>query len=123
MADPRHSLGREAERQVAAWLSSHGWRILAERHRSAAGELDLVALDAARVLVAVEVRFRRSARSGSAVESVNPDKVRRLRSALSAYTRANPIDHRGLRVDLVAVIPGPEPRTWRLSRIPGVDGW
>lgn len=123
MADPRQTLGREAERQVAAWLSSHGWRILAERHRSAAGELDLVALDAARVLVAVEVRFRRSARSGSAVESVNPDKVRRLRSALSAYTRANPIDHRGLRVDLVAVIPGPEPRTWRLSRIPGVDGW
>jgi putative endonuclease len=123
MADPRHALGRLAERRVASWLSASGWRVLAERHRSGGAEIDVVALDPDRVLVAVEVRLRRSGHSGDAVESVRPEKVVRLRSALSAYARATPIDHRGLRVDLVAVSPGPEPRTWRLRRLPGVDAW
>lgn len=123
MADPRHTLGRKAEQRVASWLSASGWRILAERHRSAGAEMDVVALDPGGVLVAVEVRLRRSGRSGDAVESVRPEKVVRLRSALARYARAMPIDHHGLRVDLVAVSPGPEPRTWRLRRMPGVDAW
>lgn len=123
MADPRHELGRQAERRVATWLSANGWRILAERHRSGGGEIDVVALDPNRILVAVEVRLRRSGRSGNAIESVRAEKVVRLRSALTAYARATPIEHRGLRVDLVAMSPGPEPRTWRLRRLPGVDGW
>ena len=82
-----------------------------------------MALDPHRVLVAVEVRLRRSGRSGNAVESVREEKVVRLRSALTAYARATPIEHHGLRVDLVAMSPGPEPRTWRLRRLPGVDAW
>ena len=116
-------LGRQAERRVAGWLSEAGWRILGERYRSGFAEIDLVALDPDHVLVAVEVRLRRSGRSGQAIESIQPDKVRRLRTALTAYARITPIDHRGLRVDLVAVSPGPEPRTWRLTRLPGVDAW
>ncbi len=116
-------LGLQAERRVADWLSEAGWRILGERHRSGTAEIDLVALDPDHVLVAVEVKLRRSGRSGQAIESVQADKVRRLRAALAAYARATPIDHRGLRVDLVAVSPGPEPRTWRLTRLPGVDAW
>lgn len=123
MADPRHALGLQAEGRVASWLSQGGWQILGRRHRSGAAEIDLVALDPDHVLVAVEVRLRRSGRSGHAIESVQPEKVRRLRSALIAYARVTPIDHRGLRVDLVAVSPGPEPRTWRLTRLPGVDAW
>jgi putative endonuclease len=123
VADPRHALGLQAERRVADWLSEAGWQILGERHRSGFAEIDLVALDPNHVLVAVEVKLRRSGRSGEAIESVQPDKVRRLRTALTAYARTTPIDHRGLRVDLVAVSPGPEPGTWRLTRLPSVDAW
>ncbi|RPH36193.1 MAG: YraN family protein [Chloroflexi bacterium] len=123
MGDPRHALGRQAERRVASWLSASGWRILAQRNRSGGAEIDVVALDPDRILVAVEVRLRRSGRSGEAVESVRPEKVLRLRTALTAYARVTPIAHHGLRVDLVAVSPGPEPRTWRLRRLPGVDAW
>jgi putative endonuclease len=123
MGDPRHVLGRAAERRVAEWLGAHGWRILAERHRSAAGEIDLLALDATGCLVAVEVKLRRSGRAGSGTESVQPHRVRRLRGALTAYSRATSIAHRGLRVDVVAVSPGAEPGTWRFTRLPGVDAW
>jgi putative endonuclease len=123
MADPRHVLGRQAERAVAGWLAASGWRILAERHRTAEGEIDLVALDVERRLVAVEVRLRRSPRAGAAVESVRAEHLRRVRAALLAYARGAAVAHDGLRVDLVTVTPGPEPRTWRLNRLPGVDAW
>ena len=35
--------GRRAERRAAWWLRLHGWRILGQRLRVAAGEVDLVA--------------------------------------------------------------------------------
>jgi putative endonuclease len=123
VANPRHVLGREAERSVARWLEAHGWQVIEERHRSAAGEIDLLALDAGHCLVAVEVRFRSSARAGSALESVSPRHLRRVRTTLTAYARRSTIPHRGVRVDLVAVSPGPHSGTWRLVRVPGVDAW
>jgi putative endonuclease len=123
VGDPRHVLGQEAERRVAGWLVGSGWRILAERHRSAGGEIDLLALDPADWLVAVEVKLRRTGRAGLAVEAVTPVAVRRRRAALAAYARTERVAHRGLRVDVVTVSPGPEPGTWRLARMAGVDGW
>jgi putative endonuclease len=120
MADPRHDLGRAAERAVAKWLSSNDWRILATRYRSPEGEVDLVALDPGRCLVGVEVRLRRSGRAGDPFASVQPRHLRRVSSALTTFARAAEIPHIGVRVDLVAVVPGPRPRTWRLTRLPAV---
>jgi putative endonuclease len=112
-----------AERRVATWLATYGWRILAQRHRSAAAEVDLLALDPTGCLVAIEVKFRRSGRTGLAAESVTPAAVRRRRAALAEYARVERVEHRGLRVDVVTVSPGCEPRTWRLARLAGVDQW
>jgi putative endonuclease len=123
VANPRHVLGRQAERSVARWLEGHGWQVLEQRHRSAAGEIDLLALDSDRCLVAVEVRLRTSVRAGSALESVSSWHLRRVRSTLTAYARRTSVPHRGVRVDLVAVSPGPESGTWRLVRVPGADAW
>lgn len=123
MPDPRHELGRAAERAVADWLTAQEWRILAARHRSSEGEIDLVALDPDRCLVGVEVRLRSTGRAGDAVASMRPRHLRRVSAALVAFARAEAIRHDGLRVDLVAVVPGPRPRTWRLTRVPAVDGW
>jgi len=44
-------------------------------------------------------------------------------AALVAFARTEAIPHDGLRVDLVAVGPGPRSRTWRLTRLPAVDAW
>ncbi|MEO8245635.1 MAG: YraN family protein [Chloroflexota bacterium] len=125
MGDPRHELGGRGEDAVARWLTSAGWRVLARRWRVPEGELDIVALDDAGTLVAVEVRARRSARAGTAAESVDRRHVLRLRAALRRYAaEASPV-HAGLRVDLVTLAPANEgagPR-WRATRLEAIDGW
>jgi putative endonuclease len=121
MADPRHRLGLEAEAVVAAQLVSAGWLVLARRHRAADGELDLVCLDPGMVLVGVEVRARRSARSGSAIESVDRRKVARLRAGLMAYATRERPRYRGIRLDLVTVERAEI--GWRMVRHEGIDAW
>ena len=49
--------GRKAERRAAWWLRLHGWRILGERLRVAAGEVDLVARRG-RIVAFIEVKWR-----------------------------------------------------------------
>ena len=122
MGDPRHVLGLAAEEAVAAWLTAAGWRMLARRARSAGGgEVDLVALDPGRVLVAVEVRARRTARAGPAATSVDARRVARLGRTLAALGATCGEPHRGLRIDLVTVEPAAEGvGRWRLSRLPGI---
>ena len=121
MGNQRHEIGERAERVVSDWLAGRGWTVLARRWRSPAGELDLVCVDTERRLVGVEVRFRRSARSGSAVESVTARHRARLRAALVAFALAHRVAHRGLRTDLVAVTPDGD--RLRLARHPGIDAW
>lgn len=109
---------------MAGWLTRSGWSILDRRARAGAGgEVDLLALDTAGTLVAVEVRARRTERTGAAATTVDQRRIRRLEATLVAYAAAAATRHRGLRVDLVTVEPaaGPE-RGWRLTRIAGVGG-
>lgn len=122
MGHPSHELGRSAEDAVADWLGGLGWTVLARRHRDRdGGEVDLLAVDPGFVLVAVEVRARRSGRAGSAAESVDRRRTARLARTLSAYARTERRPHTGLRIDLVVVEPmaGPANR-WRLRRLPDI---
>ncbi len=121
MGDPRHDFGRDAERLVERWLADTGWRVLARRWRVPEGELDLVCIDPAEWLVAVEVRARRSARAGSPVESMGARHIARLRAALSRYARDYAPVHRGIRIDLVSVMPTAAGDLWRLRRLAAVD--
>ena len=84
--------------------------------------MDLVARDPAGILVAVEVRARRSARTGAAVTTVDRRRVTRLGRTLAAYASDESIAHRGLRVDLVTVEPDAATGDlWLLRRTPGVE--
>ena len=123
MADPRHALGLELEAAVAAWLEQAGWTIVARRARSTTGgEVDVVAIDRESFLVAVEVRARRTARTGAAATTVDRRRVDRLRRTLASVAGSTRTPHRGLRVDLVTAEPIPgSVGAWRLSRIPGID--
>src|SRR5438552_18109596 len=103
MTDPRHALGLRAEALVAERLGVMGWRILARRWKVSEGELDLVAVDPLGTLVGLEVRGRRSARSGSALESVDRRHLARLRAALVRYAISEPVAHLALRLDLVTL--------------------
>lgn len=121
MPDPRHVLGLRAEAEVARALEARGWRVLARRWRAPEGELDLVCLDPGGVLVAIEVRARRSPRTGAAAETVSRTRVARLRRALLRFASEHPTPHRDLRLDLVCVEPVAD--GWRARRRPAIDAW
>ncbi len=77
------SLGAIGEDAVLAWYERHGYRLIVRNWRCGKlGELDLV-LEGARLhrplLVFCEVKTRSSARFGSALEAITPEKARRLR--------------------------------------------
>lgn len=121
MGDPRHDLGRAAEAAVAAWLTHAGWRIVERRARSATGgEVDLVAVDPGRSLVAIEVRARRTRRTGEAAVTVDARRVARLGRTLAAVGAQGRHSHRALRIDLVTVEPSATPGRWSLVRVPGI---
>jgi putative endonuclease len=121
MADPRHDLGLTAEAAVAGWLTDAGWRIVERRARSATGgEVDIVAIDPERTLVAVEVRARRTRRAGEAALTVDQRRVMRLRRTLASIAADRRRGHRALRIDLVTVEPAGQPGRWRLVRVPGI---
>lgn len=123
MPDPRHALGIAAEDAVTAWLVRCGWRMIARRRRwPGGGEIDIVALDPCGVLVAVEVRARRTRRTGHAAATIDERRVARLGGTLGAMAATLGIPHTGLRIDLVIAEPlaGPSERAWRLARIPGL---
>lgn len=106
---------------VARALERAGWQVLARRWRVPEGEIDLVCLDPAGVLVAVEVRARGSARAGGAVESVDRQHLLRLRRALARFVVTAPCGRRELRIDLVAV--ERSVGRWRATRYPGIGTW
>src|SRR5688500_16250178 len=122
MGDPRHDLGLAAEQAVADWLEASGWRIMARRHRSrSGGEVDLIGLDPAGVLVAIEVRARRAGRAGHGSERIGPRRTARSGRTLAAYAVDSRVVHVGLRTALVSAssLPGPVAR-WLLRRVPNI---
>lgn len=123
MPNPRHALGERAEEAAVRWLVVCGWTILARRWRCSEGELDLVARDPELVLVAVEVKLRRTGRAGSPLESIDLRRLRRLRAALGRFVaEVHEPTPAGLRVDLVALRKADD-GGWRLNHHRGIDAW
>jgi putative endonuclease len=108
--DPRHELGRRGEDLAARHLEELGYRVVERNLLNAMGELDLVALDGATVVV-VEVKTRR--RSGRApAEAVNFRKQRQLTKAASLFLKSRRWLERSARFDVVEVLclPGAAPQ-------------
>ena len=107
----RRALGRRGEALAEAHLRRLGFRILARNLHGRHAELDLLALEG-KTLCFVEVRSRRGRDFGSAAESIDRRKQRRLALAATwvlAQRRLPP--HDALRFDVVAIdTSGPTPR-------------
>lgn len=105
-------LGHRAEMQAAWALRLKGYRILAVRHRTRLGEIDLVARRGDTVAI-VEVKARATVEA--AVAAVTPTSQRRIEAAADLWLARQP-DHArlSLRFDIVAV------RPWRWpAHLPG----
>ncbi|MGB5101723.1 MAG: YraN family protein [Steroidobacteraceae bacterium] len=96
-------LGRRGEDLALQHLEARGLRLLERNYRCKGGEIDLVMLDGA-TLVLIEVRSRSSADYGGAAASVGAGKQRRFTLAARHLMLTRP-DFRKLaaRFDVVAV--------------------
>lgn len=103
--------GLAAETICAWWLRLHGYRIVARRHRTPVGEIDLVARRC-HVIAFVEVKARVDS---AALAAPTIRQRRRIVRAAQAFLQRRPrLAHLDPRFDVIAVSP------WRLPRhIPG----
>lgn len=104
MAD-KDALGREGEQRAARYLETLGYAVLDRNWRCREGEIDLV-VAAARELVVVEVKTRRSDGFGHPFEAVDLRKRRRLWRLAMAWIAAHPeaVAGRRLRIDAIGLI-------------------
>jgi putative endonuclease len=107
----RKQAGLAGEEQALAHLQSAGLQLVLRNFRCKAGELDLVMLDGA-TLVLVEVRYRADDRFGGAAASVGWQKQQRLATAAEYLLLAQPELRRyPARFDVVAIAAG-RPIDW-----------
>jgi len=96
--------GHRSESVAALWLRLKGYRILARRLKTRAGEIDLVAAAPFGPVCFVEVKARGDARA--AADSVGPEQQTRIARAASLYLAGRPgLSRRGSRFDIVAIAP------------------
>jgi putative endonuclease len=102
----RREAGNEAEEAALAHLKRSGLKLIARNYRCKAGEIDLIMLDGA-TLVLVEVRYRSIRDFGGPAASVAWRKQRRIISAARhlLLTRAE-LRRYPARFDVVGISPG-----------------
>lgn len=100
MTRDRLATGRRGEQLAAGHLRAKGYRIIERNYRCKLGEIDIVAMDGD-TLVFVEVRRRKTARYGTALEAVSPAKQRQVARVAEVYlTRCTPST---VRFDVVGI--------------------
>ncbi|WP_320200134.1 YraN family protein [Agrobacterium sp. rho-13.3] len=95
--------GHAAEYWAALYLMLKGYRILALRHRTPLGEIDLIARRKD-VIAFVEVKARRT--EAGAVDAVSYASQKRIRASADLWlSRRRDAHALSLRFDIVAVLP------------------
>ncbi|MGI8536663.1 MAG: YraN family protein [Mycobacteriales bacterium] len=115
----RKALGDYGEQLAADLLLAEGMQVLERNYRCPVGEIDIVALDGA-TLVICEVKTRRDLGHGTPLEAVTVAKARRLRALAGHWLSEHDLRVGGVRIDVVAVVVPPRGRT-RLERVQGVS--
>lgn len=116
----RARIGHAAEEFAAARLVMDGYRILDRNWQCRYGELDIVATRDEAIAI-VEVKARRGAGVGVALEAVTPAKLRRLRLLAGLWAAAHPETPGRLRLDAVGVsLAGGKVRAY--THLVGIDG-
>lgn len=100
--------GRFAEWIAAFWLMLKGYRILALRHRTPLGEIDIIARRGDLVAF-IEVKARRD--TALAIDAVSASAQTRIRAASELWLgRRADAARLSLRYDIIAVMPYRLPR-------------
>ena len=98
-----YETGLTGEQRAAEWLQSeHGMRVLEQRCRTKAGEIDLIMLDG-ETIVFVEVKTRMRAAVGEGLLAVDRKKQQRITNASILYLLKKGWQNRAVRYDIIEV--------------------
>ncbi len=101
---PAHLIsGEQAEQQACDFLITQGLTLVERNFRSSYGELDLIMKDD-ETLVIVEVRFRKNAKFGSALESVTVAKQVKISATTEVYLSTLENEMPRIRFDVVGIL-------------------
>lgn len=96
-------IGAAREQQARQFLMAQGLQPVDSNFRCKAGEIDLIMREAD-CLVFVEVRYRRNAGHGSAAESIDSRKQRKLERAATFYLQQHGLlERQYCRFDAVCI--------------------
>ncbi|HSF13838.1 MAG TPA: YraN family protein [Erythrobacter sp.] len=98
--------GREGEAEAAMWLAQQGWRIVAERVKTKAGEIDLIAKRTGLVAF-VEVKWR--ARAAALADAIDERRLTRVAKAAEIVAHEYATDGEDIRIDVILLAPGRKP--------------
>jgi putative endonuclease len=98
--------GREGEAEAAMFLVQQGWRIVAERVKTRAGEIDLVARRPGLVAF-VEVKWR--ARAASLGDAIDERRLARVAAAVELVWQDFATAGEDIRIDVILLAPGRKP--------------
>lgn len=102
----RQTVGQQAEQLACQFLQQRGWNLLRRNYFCRRGELDLI-MTKDKWLIFVEVRWRRSPRYGSALESVTASKQQKLITTAEHFLQNHPaVKTQTMRFDVISVGPG-----------------
>ncbi|KZY60241.1 hypothetical protein A3742_29200 [Oleiphilus sp. HI0071] len=95
------SKGFEFENKAKHYLQSKGLKLVLQNYSCRLGEIDLIMLDRS-TIVFVEVRYRNTAKYGSALESITSNKRSKLLKAANHYLTSRADTSRPCRFDVIA---------------------
>ena len=98
----KDELGRCGEQVAVDYLLAEGMRILDRNWRCRQGEIDVIAEEGAKLII-VEVKTRSGRTHGTALESVRPAKLARLRTLAATWLATQPHHFASVRVDVIAL--------------------
>lgn len=93
--------GKQAEQLACDYLQRQGLTLVTRNFHCRRGEIDLIMLDG-QTLVFIEVRYRRNAYHGSALESITKAKQSRIITTAQHYLMQSGSQH-NCRFDAVAI--------------------
>jgi putative endonuclease len=99
----RAALGARAEQMACDHLVGQGFAIVARNVRMGRLEIDVIA-SRGRLLVFCEVRSRSSDQLMTPAQSIQPEKVRRVRAAAAAWLKQNAAPGAQVRFDAISVV-------------------
>ncbi|MCL6612557.1 MAG: YraN family protein [Peptococcaceae bacterium] len=116
MTREKISLGRSGEDAAVRYLRKKGLRVLERNFRCKLGELDVVAREGP-CLVFVEVRTVAGTAFGTAQESVDVKKMRKVRQVAAYYIQSRKAVEMPVRFDVVAVTMNPDGHVRKIEHI------